>query len=802
MTTDQKIQLIGQKIFALSAQLDKHKSELDSLKRELEFLRAQTSPGTVVQPVAPSAQPSITPVPPIPPVPPAEKQPEPVRQQPVRPPQLVQKQPVTPGSSFNLEQYIGGNLLAIIGISVLVIGLAIGVKYAIDRELISELTRIVLAYLAGGILLSLAFWLKKNFEGFSAVLLSGGMATLYFTTFAAYNFYGLFPQAAAFGLMVVFTAFTVLAATLYNREIIGIFGLVGAYAVPILLDENSGRAHILFIYMSIINTGVLVLSFKKIWNILTHIAYALSWLIFIGWFVNRYDAEKYQATALVFSFVFFITFYISFIAYKTIKKEQFSFKDILLILFNSIIYFAIGYAIVGEIPYNQPGEGKYLGLFTLCNALVHLAFAYSVFVNKQVDRKLFYLIMALVLSFATIAIPVQLEGHWVTLFWAAEAFLLFAIGRIKHVRFYEWMAFAMVLLSVISLGHDWVSYYIDLKYNTEALLVWRPIANITFFTSMFTILSIGGLVYIHNKYPLPQEDRKKYDFYSLFNYVLPVLLVVLAYFAFANEIGNYFEARIAATGIEVRETPDSYPTSITDDDLRYFHRVWLINYTMLFVFVLGLVIKKKWRTPGMDIASFVCELLAAFLFITAGLSALSTLRIHYLEQYNQIYFPVSGVHLYIRYICYGFLALLLYNMYTRRYWQDNKSIDMLVQPFMHLIIIIVLSSELTHLMMVNNPDDAYRFGTISTKMGYTVLWGLYSFGLIAVGIMRKNKALRLCAIALFAITLIKLVSFDTWNLSTGYRIVAFITFGVILLIVAFLYLKFKTLIFGDDEPKR
>lgn len=799
MTTDEKIQLIGQKIFALSAQLDKHKTELDSLRRELEFLRAQRNPGTVINPVTPSAQPSITPVPP---VPPAQQQPEPVRQQPVRPPQPVQKQTVQPGSSFNLEQYIGGNLLAIIGISVLVIGLAIGVKYAIDRELISELTRIVLAYLAGGVLLALAFWLKKKFEGFSAVLLSGGMATLYFTTFAAYSFYGLFPQSAAFGLMVVFTAFTVLSATIYNKEIIGIFGLVGAYAVPILLDENSGRAHILFIYMSILNTGVLVLSFRKNWNILTHVAYSLSWIIFIGWFVSRYDAGKYQTTALVFSFLFFITFYISFIAYKTVKKEKFSFKDILLILLNSIIYFSIGFAIVSEIPYNQPGEGKYLGLFTLGNALVHLAFAYSVFVNMQVDRKLFYLIMALVLSFATIAIPVQLEGHWVTLFWAAEAFLLFAIGRIKHVRFYEWIAFAMVLLSVISLAHDWTNHYIDHRYYSDALLNWRPIANIIFFTSIFTISSIGGLIYIHNRYPLPEEDRKKYDFYSLFNYVLPILLVVLTYFAFANEIGNYFEARIAGTLLEIRETPDSYPTTFEDDDLRYFHRVWLINYTMFFVFVFGLVIKKVWRSPGMDVVSFICEVIAAFIFLTAGLSALSTLRMHYLESYNQIYFPVSGAHLFMRYICYGFLAFILYNMYTRRYWQENNNISMLIQPVMHLIILTVLSSELTHLMMVNNPDDAYRFGTISTKMGYTVLWGIYSFALITIGIMRKNKTLRVCAIALFAITLIKLISFDTWNLSTGYRIIAFITFGVILLVVAFLYLKFKTLIFGDDEPKR
>src|SRR5687767_2952669 len=93
-------------------------------------------------------------------------------------------QPV-PALNRSLENFIGLRLIQFIGIIVLVIGLSIGVKYAIDRNLISEFMRILLAYAAGFILYIISIRLKRKYEVFSALLFSGGMASLYFTTYAA-----------------------------------------------------------------------------------------------------------------------------------------------------------------------------------------------------------------------------------------------------------------------------------------------------------------------------------------------------------------------------------------------------------------------------------------------------------------------------------------------------------------------------------------------------------------------------------------------------------------------------------------
>src|SRR6478672_5846020 len=106
----------------------------------------------------------------------------------------------TEGSSqnFRFENFIGLRVIHFVGIILLVIGLSIGVKYVIDRQLISEVMRISLAYAAGIILYLLSWRSKKNYQLFSAILFSGAMASLYFTTYAAFVYYGFFSFAVTF----------------------------------------------------------------------------------------------------------------------------------------------------------------------------------------------------------------------------------------------------------------------------------------------------------------------------------------------------------------------------------------------------------------------------------------------------------------------------------------------------------------------------------------------------------------------------------------------------------------------------
>jgi uncharacterized membrane protein len=80
-------------------------------------------------------------------------------------------------------------------------------------------------------------------------------------------------------------------------------------------------------------------------------------------------------------------------------------------------------------------------------------------VKNSLTEILFYLVSGLVLVFITIAIPVQLDGNWVTLLWAGEAALLFWIGRTKNVPVYEKLSYLLMILAFISILHDWTTVY-------------------------------------------------------------------------------------------------------------------------------------------------------------------------------------------------------------------------------------------------------------------------------------------------------------------------------------------------------
>jgi uncharacterized membrane protein len=162
-------------------------------------------------------------------------------------PRVVRPSKPRPQESFLLENFIGLRLINFIGIIVLVIGLSIGVKYAIDRDLISEGMRISLAYASGIVLYLLSLRLRKKYILFSALLFSGGMASLYFTTYGAYVYYNMLSSPLSFIIMIALTVYTVYEAIRYDRQEIALLGLVGAYGIPFLISKNADRADLFFL---------------------------------------------------------------------------------------------------------------------------------------------------------------------------------------------------------------------------------------------------------------------------------------------------------------------------------------------------------------------------------------------------------------------------------------------------------------------------------------------------------------------------------------------------------------------------
>jgi uncharacterized membrane protein len=695
------------------------------------------------------------------------------------------KPPSTPRVKLNWEKIIGENLINKVGILIMVLGVGIGAKYAIDNDLISPALRILLGYVVGAALLFLAIRLKQKFTNFSAVLLSGSMAIFYFITFLAYDLYDLIPQVGAFAVMVAFTGFTVVAALHYSRPIIAHLGLVGAYAVPFLLSNDTGNAAILFSYTALINAGILIISYQKYWKSLTYVAFGFTWLIFLSWYFSRYTHAETLALGLNFSVVFFTLFYTILLAYKLRKKEVFQAGDVVLILLNSFIFYALGFDMLNEHAFGK----EFLGLFTLANAVVHFGVGLMIYRQQLADRNLFYLVLGLVLVFITMAIPVQLDGNWVTLLWAGEAVVLFTIGRKQKVGFYEMGSITLMGLALLSLFHDWQIY--GSYYEKGGDFSFPAVFNVHFLTSILAAGAFGGLVWIQSRHT-PSEQIVKWGLEVLLKGFLPIAMLLVLYLGIRLEIFQYFHQLYINSMVVIEE--GEYAPRYFLYDYKRLSAIWILLYSLVFVAGIRWVLKRRKVAESAHPLLLLLQGVVLIVFMLQGLLELSELREAYLSGTNADIFHRWAYYLPIRYLS---LTLALGTLWM--IWKDASLLDKWVGAraktmailFVHLIIWWILSSELIHWLDIGGYSSNY-------KLGLSILWGIYSLGMVALGIAQKNKPVRIAAIGLFGFTLLKLFFYDIAHLNTIAKTIVFVLLGALLLIISFLYNKYK--IEDEKEP--
>lgn len=378
MSDPEQIQKLEEELALLAQQLQQQQATINNLRRQVQAL----SPHRIMVPAPRAARPAF--------------------------------------SNTSLENLIGLRVIHLIGIIVLVIGLSLGVKYAIDANLISENMRILLTYLAGGLLLFFSTRLKKAYPGFSAILFSGAMASVYFTTYAAFVYYNMFSFTLTYILMVLFTMYTVFEAIRYNRQEIAILGLVGAYGIPFLISPNSGNAAMLFLYMSIINGGIVFLSIKKDWILMGRLSQAITWLIFIGWLMMQ-EVVTAQGTGLLYMCIFFFLFMANGISPKLFRQEPLNRAHVYQVLTNNM---ALSLAALYVFGYKFENStlaivALFLSLFVAVQALLFHAW------QEWPTRNL---LAYYALSLFVIFIGFHWSGITVTLLWLLTAVVLFVLG--------------------------------------------------------------------------------------------------------------------------------------------------------------------------------------------------------------------------------------------------------------------------------------------------------------------------------------------------------------------------------------
>ncbi|HEY6902433.1 MAG TPA: DUF2339 domain-containing protein, partial [Puia sp.] len=319
--------------------------KMDRLEQELVRLRESLARGPVtpVEKAAPVEK--IAPPPPKSVEPPVETEPykpipRPVVQAPVTPVENIAPVPEPPRVQKDWEKFIGENLVSKIGIAILVLAIGFFVKYAIDNDWIGPVGRVGVGVLCGGILIGVAHWLRKSYHAFSSVLVGGGLAALYFTIALAFHQYHLFGQVPAFIIMLVITAFSVLLSLLYDRQELAIIALAGGFITPFLVSTGEGNFRVLFTYLLILNTGLLVIAYYKAWRLLNILAFGFTTILFGSWLLSLpYDAPApTYRTGLYFAGGFYLLFFVINIAHTVRANKKFIASDFGILLVNTFLF--------------------------------------------------------------------------------------------------------------------------------------------------------------------------------------------------------------------------------------------------------------------------------------------------------------------------------------------------------------------------------------------------------------------------------------------------------------------------------
>ena len=147
----------------------------------------------------------------------------------------------------------------------------------------------------------------------------------------------------------------------------------------------------------------------------------------------------------------------------------------------------------------------------------------------------------------------------------------------------------------------------------------------------------------------------------------------------------------------------------------------------------------------------------------------------------------------IRYISLAFLAVLFYSTYSFVISSFTiKVFQKIFEVALTISIIWLCSSELINWLHLLGSNELY-------KHDLSILWGVFSLILVGYGIWKKKKHIRITAMALFAITLVKLFFYDLTNLKTIPKTIVFMSIGILLLVVSFMYNKYKLIISDGDQ---
>jgi len=450
----------------------------------------------------------------------------PVTDQAVQPP-LAEPAPVfapAPKSAADLESIIGRRWVGWIAIGLILFATAFFLKYAFDNRWIGELGRVAIGVAAGLGLTLLGFkYHRRGWRIFSQILTAGGIVLVYLSVYAAFGYYHLLTQKAAFVYLIILVAQAAGLAILYDARAIAMMALIGGFLAPVLLRSDRDQYRTLFGYLAILDVSALAL--PKRWIGVNSLAFVGTHLLFWMWYGERYHPRKLGAV-MTFQAGVFLIFLLAPIGRRLFRRERPTIEDLCLSPANAFVFFATAYHLL-NFDYHD-----WMGVFAIGMALIYAGTSKVLLDRKATTEWELLVMVGVALTFVTVAIPIQLKANWITIAWSAQALvMMWAAMRIRSTR----LMVPAYALFVLALGKLilW-----DTHYNRAP---FTPVLNKYFLSSLVVVGMLFGAAALHRRW---QDERRPVP--EIVNVVILMLAIATLWFIVSAETITYFRAQALA----------------------------------------------------------------------------------------------------------------------------------------------------------------------------------------------------------------------------------------------------------------
>jgi uncharacterized membrane protein len=349
-------------------------------------------------------------------------------------------------AGYSMEFAVASTWLLRLGVVILVMGIGFFLKYSIDQGWLAPTARVALAILVGlGLIVAGSRLLGSIYDLLGHGLIGGGIATLYFSVFAAVNFYHLIDVLPAFALMGLVTVAAGVMAVRFDSMLIAVLGIIGGYGTPVMLAGGPANFVGLFSYMLILGCGILGISLKKNWHLLNYLGFACTYALFAASMRGYERAEFWHV--MPFLVGFFVLYSTALFLFNVVQHVKSTLLELLGLLLNAGIFFAASYILVRDAY-----DSRWVAAVTLGLTAFYAAHVYYFLVRRIADRELMLCFMGLAVFFLAVTIPLVLSREWITVSWAVQALvMLWLADKLKSafVRQVAFLLYGLVLVRFV-----------------------------------------------------------------------------------------------------------------------------------------------------------------------------------------------------------------------------------------------------------------------------------------------------------------------------------------------------------------